>query len=121
MGQVSLGRSCGTSAQVRVFEPTRQSTVPGLETGAHVRPRSSTRMGSLPCSSASMSLGLQLWKAPLQMNRMWSVLILPCLVLTTLPSMMGKRSRCTPLAARVRPVPRVLCQGCHVQPPVLHA
>ena len=50
--------------------------------GAHVRPLSSTRMGRRPCSSASMSLGLHWWKAPLQMNRMWSVLTLPYLVLT---------------------------------------
>mmetsp|Transcript_66394 Transcript_66394/g.182115 ORF Transcript_66394/g.182115 Transcript_66394/m.182115 type:complete len:279 (-) Transcript_66394:121-957(-) len=30
------------------------------------------------------------------MKRMWSVLMLPCLVETTLPSMSGSRSRCTP-------------------------
>ena len=36
----------------------------------HVRPLSSTLMGSRPCSSASMSDGLQEWKAPLQMKRM---------------------------------------------------
>ncbi len=62
----------------------------------HVRPLSSTRMGSRPCSSASMSDGLQEWKAPLQMNRMWSVLTLPYLVDTTEPSMMGSRSLWTP-------------------------
>ena len=38
---------------------------------------SSTRMGSRPCSSASRSLGLQKWKAPEAMKRMWSVLTLP--------------------------------------------
>lgn len=58
----------------------------------HVRPLSSTRIGRRPWSSASMSLGLHWWKAPLQMNRMWSVLTLPNLVLTWLPSMMGSRS-----------------------------
>lgn len=62
----------------------------------HVRPLSSTRIGSLPCSSASMSEGLQEWKAPLQINRMWSVFTLPCLVCTTEPSMMGSKSLCTP-------------------------
>ena len=43
-----------------------------------------------------MSDGLQEWKAPLQMNRMWSVLTLPYLVETTDPSMMGSRSLWTP-------------------------
>ena len=47
-----------------------------------MRPLSSTRIGRRPCSSASMSLGLHWWKAPLQMNKMWSVLTLPYLVLT---------------------------------------
>ena len=49
---------------------------------AHVRPLSSTRTGRRPCSSASMSLGLHWWNAPLQINRMWSVLTLPYFVLT---------------------------------------
>mmetsp|Transcript_12716 Transcript_12716/g.38334 ORF Transcript_12716/g.38334 Transcript_12716/m.38334 type:complete len:300 (-) Transcript_12716:1166-2065(-) len=61
-----------------------------------VRPLSSTRIGRRPCSSASMSDGFTEWKAPLQMNRMWSVFTLPYLVETVLPSMMGSRSRCTP-------------------------
>src|SRR5947208_820483 len=30
------------------------------------------------------------------MNRMWSVLIAPCLVATVVPSISGSRSRCTP-------------------------
>ena len=47
-----------------------------------MRPFSSTRMGRRPCSSASMSLGLHWWNAPLQINRMWSVLTLPYFVLT---------------------------------------
>mmetsp|Transcript_13952 Transcript_13952/g.34374 ORF Transcript_13952/g.34374 Transcript_13952/m.34374 type:complete len:232 (-) Transcript_13952:832-1527(-) len=53
-------------------------------------------MGRRPCSSASMSDGLAEWNAPEQMNRMWSVLTVPCLVCTAEPSMMGSRSRCTP-------------------------
>jgi hypothetical protein len=32
-----------------------------------------------PCSSGSRSDGLQLWNAPEQMKRMWSVLMLPYL------------------------------------------
>ena len=62
----------------------------------HVRPLSSTLIGKRPCSSASMSDGLHEWKAPLQMNRMWSVLTLPYLVETTEPSMMGSKSLWTP-------------------------
>mmetsp|Transcript_7139 Transcript_7139/g.18278 ORF Transcript_7139/g.18278 Transcript_7139/m.18278 type:complete len:512 (-) Transcript_7139:230-1765(-) len=57
---------------------------------------SSTRMGSRPCSSASRSDGLHWWKAPEHTNRMWSVLMLPCFVLTVEPSISGSRSRCTP-------------------------
>mmetsp|Transcript_4546 Transcript_4546/g.13158 ORF Transcript_4546/g.13158 Transcript_4546/m.13158 type:complete len:252 (+) Transcript_4546:227-982(+) len=57
---------------------------------------SSTRIGRRPCNSASISAGLELWNAPLQMKSMWSVLTLPCFVCTTLPSMIGRRSRCTP-------------------------
>ena len=67
-----------------------------LNCRAYVRPLSSTRMGRRPCSSASMSDGLHEWKAPLQMNRMWSVLTLPYLVETTDPSMMGSKSLWTP-------------------------
>lgn len=61
-----------------------------------VKAFSSTRIGSLPCSSASMSLGLHAEKAPEQMNSMWSVETLPCFVATTDPSMIGSRSRWTP-------------------------
>lgn len=43
------------------------------------------RKHSLTCSSASMSEGLELWKAPEQINRTWSVLTLPYFVCTTLP------------------------------------
>ena len=67
-----------------------------LRTNTHVRPLSSTLIGKRPCSSASMSEGLHEWKAPLQMNRMWSVLTLPYLVETTEPSMMGSKSLWTP-------------------------
>mmetsp|Transcript_17478 Transcript_17478/g.52796 ORF Transcript_17478/g.52796 Transcript_17478/m.52796 type:complete len:227 (-) Transcript_17478:713-1393(-) len=57
---------------------------------------SSTRMGSRPCNSASRSDGLQKWKAPDAMKRMWSVLTLPCFVVTVDPSKRGSKSRCTP-------------------------
>ncbi|MNF83703.1 hypothetical protein D3C84_660310 [compost metagenome] len=57
---------------------------------------SSTRIGRRPCSSGTRSLGLLRWKAPEAMNRMWSVLTMPSLVLTVQPSISGSRSRCTP-------------------------
>ena len=49
-----------------------------------------------PCNSGKRSEGLAWWKAPEAMNRMWSVLTAPCLVATVVPSISGKRSRCTP-------------------------
>ena len=55
-----------------------------------------TRMGKRPCSSGTRSEGLHTWKAPLAMNRMWSVFTGPYLVVTVVPSTMGSRSRCTP-------------------------
>mmetsp|Transcript_25841 Transcript_25841/g.97323 ORF Transcript_25841/g.97323 Transcript_25841/m.97323 type:complete len:276 (+) Transcript_25841:96-923(+) len=62
-----------------------------------VRPLSSTRIGSRPCSSASMSDGLDAWKAPEQTKSTWSVLTGPYLrTSTVVPSMSGSRSRCTP-------------------------
>ena len=57
---------------------------------------SSTRIGKRPCSSGIRSLGLARWNAPEAMNRMWSVLTGPYLVLTVEPSTSGSRSRCTP-------------------------
>ena len=57
---------------------------------------SSTRMGKRPCSSGMRSLGLETWKAPAAMKRMWSVETMPYLVLTVVPSTMGRMSRCTP-------------------------
>mmetsp|Transcript_11879 Transcript_11879/g.34785 ORF Transcript_11879/g.34785 Transcript_11879/m.34785 type:complete len:223 (+) Transcript_11879:194-862(+) len=57
---------------------------------------SSTRIGRRPCSSASRSDGLQKWKAPEAIKRMWSVLTLPCFVVTVEPSSSGSKSRCTP-------------------------
>ena len=41
-----------------------------------VRLLSSTRIGNRPCSSGIRSEGLETWKAPAAMNRMWSVA--PC-------------------------------------------
>ncbi len=49
-----------------------------------VRPLSSTRIGNRPCNSASISLGLHEWNAPLQIKRMWSVHTFPYFVLTIL-------------------------------------
>mmetsp|Transcript_20688 Transcript_20688/g.70358 ORF Transcript_20688/g.70358 Transcript_20688/m.70358 type:complete len:251 (-) Transcript_20688:35-787(-) len=60
------------------------------------RPLRFTRTGSLPCSSASMSLGLHWLNAPLAMKSMCCVLTLPYLVETVVPSITGRRSRCTP-------------------------
>ncbi len=57
---------------------------------------SSTRIGKRPCSSGIRSDGLDTWKAPEAMNRMWSVLTMPYLVDTVEPSTSGSRSRCTP-------------------------
>ena len=57
---------------------------------------SSTRIGNLPCSSGRRSEGLATWKAPEAMKRMWSVFTGPCLVATVVPSISGRRSRCTP-------------------------
>ena len=57
---------------------------------------SSTRIGRRPCSSGIRSDGLLRWNAPEAMNRMWSVLTMPCLVDTVQPSTSGSRSRCTP-------------------------
>mmetsp|Transcript_26178 Transcript_26178/g.57961 ORF Transcript_26178/g.57961 Transcript_26178/m.57961 type:complete len:266 (-) Transcript_26178:45-842(-) len=61
-----------------------------------VRPLSVTLMGNRPCSSASRSEGLEVWKAPDAINRMKSVLTLPCLVEMEEPSISGSRSLCTP-------------------------
>ena len=53
-------------------------------------------MGKRPCSSGIRSEGFDMWNAPEAMNRMWSVLTMPYLVLTVQPSTSGSRSRCTP-------------------------
>jgi hypothetical protein len=53
---------------------------------------SSTRIGKRPCSSGIRSLGLARWKAPLAMNNMWSVLTMPYLVLTVVPSTSPSRA-----------------------------
>ena len=52
----------------------------------------STLIGNLPCSSGNKSDGLANWKAPEAINKMWSVLIGPCLVLTVVPSIKGNKS-----------------------------
>src|SRR5438309_767936 len=41
-------------------------------------------------------VGVETWKAPAAMKRMWSVRTIPYLVVTVEPSTMGRRSRCTP-------------------------
>ena len=61
-----------------------------------LRLSNSTRMGKRPCNSGIRSLGLLRWKAPEAINRMWSVLIMPYLVCTVVPSTSGNKSRCTP-------------------------
>ena len=57
---------------------------------------SSTLIGSRPCSSGIRSDGLDKWKAPDAIKRIWSVLIMPNFVETVQPSINGRRSRCTP-------------------------
>ena len=42
------------------------------------------------------------------MNRMWSVLTMPYLVLTAVPSTSGNRSRCTPWRLTSAPLPSLL-------------
>ena len=59
-------------------------------------------MGRRPCSSGRRSDGLATWKAPEAMNRMWSVFTGPCLVEMVVPSISGRRSRCTPSRLDVR-------------------
>ena len=54
---------------------------------------SSTRIGRRPCNSGIKSEGLDRWNAPEAINKMWSVLIGPYLVLTVLPSINGSKSR----------------------------
>ena len=61
-----------------------------------VNAESSTRIGKRPCSSGIRSDGLLRWKAPEATNKIWSVRMTPCLVLTVQPSMSGNKSRCTP-------------------------
>jgi hypothetical protein len=49
-----------------------------------------------PLQLGIRSLGLRRWNAPEAMNSMWSVLTMPYLVFTVVPSTSGSRSRCTP-------------------------
>jgi len=66
-------------------------------------------------SSAIMSLGFAAVKAPLAMKSMWSVATGPCLVLITLPSIKGSRSRCTPSALGSEPAAQMNERhSCHV-------
>ena len=58
-----------------------------------VRGCSSTLMGKRPCISGIRSEGLDTWKAPEAMKRMWSVRTMPYLVVTVVPSTSGSRSR----------------------------
>ncbi len=51
------------------------------------------------------SEGLETWKAPAPMNRMWSVRTSPKRVLTVVPSMIGRRSRWTPSRLTSGPCP----------------
>ena len=49
--------------------------------------------------------GLETWNAPAAMNRMWSVLSIPYLVFTVVPSIIGRMSRCTPSRLTSGPCP----------------
>ena len=66
---------------------------------------SSTRIGKRPCSSGMRSEGLLTWKAPAAMKRTWSVRTAPYLVVTVVPSTMGRMSRCTPSRETSGPCP----------------
>ena len=68
---------------------------------------SSTRIGSLPCSSGIRSEGFARWKAPEATNKIWSVRTEPYFVETVHPSISGNRSRCTPSRETSAPVPSV--------------
>ena len=74
---------------------------------------SSTRIGKRPCSSGIRSDGFETWNAPAAMNRMWSVFTIPCLVLTVVPSTIGRMSRCTPsrLTSGPWPPPAAVAAG----------
>ena len=63
---------------------------------SRVRSCISTRIGNRPWSSGIRSEGLLRWNAPAAMNRTWSVLTGPYLVVTVVPSTIGSRSRWTP-------------------------
>ena len=67
-------------------------------------------MGSLPWSSGSRSDGFASWNAPDAINKMWSVLIGPCLVLTVVPSIKGSKSLCTPSRETSPPTRSVLAE-----------
>ena len=71
----------------------------------------STRIGKRPCNSGIKSDGLLKWNAPEATNKMWSVLIMPYLVCTVVPSTKGNKSRCTPwrdTSAPARSLPAIL-------------
>ena len=57
---------------------------------------SSTLIGNLPCNSGIKSDGFEVWKAPAPINRIWSVFIIPYLVFTDEPSIIGSKSLWTP-------------------------
>jgi hypothetical protein len=78
------------------FRRAFSGTVRIWKKSSSVRFWSSTRMGKRPWSSGMRSEGFETWKAPLAMNRMWSVLTIPYFVVTAEPSTMGRRSRWTP-------------------------
>ena len=75
-----------------------------------VNASSSTLMGSLPCNSGSKSEGFASWNAPDAMNKIWSVLIGPCFVLTVVPSIKGSKSLCTPSRETSPPALSVLAE-----------
>ena len=113
---ISASRSTASSANSRVTPSVLSSSTYWRVSAAlgSVRMRtkssllsapSSTRIGKRPCISGIRSLGLARWNAPEAMNRMWSVLIEPYLVLTVEPSTSGSRSRCTPSRLTSAPMP----------------
>mmetsp|Transcript_7100 Transcript_7100/g.11901 ORF Transcript_7100/g.11901 Transcript_7100/m.11901 type:complete len:297 (-) Transcript_7100:663-1553(-) len=69
-----------------------------------VKPFRFTRIGIRPCSSGNRSEGFTEWKDPAAMKRINSVLTFPRLVLTIVPSIIGRKSRWTPSAEASDPL-----------------
>ena len=63
-----------------------------------------TLIGKRPSNSGMRSSTLDIEKEPLAIKRIWSVLMSPYFVFTKVPSIKGRRSRCTPSVETPLPV-----------------